>query len=62
MTVVSLTDRLNENSKPNRVNLENYYIDDIEVSALNFIFPYQNIKVDSIESLISQSIIRPIKF
>lgn len=32
------------------------------MSALNFIFPYQDIKIKSIDELISQSLIRPLDF
>ena len=54
MKVVSLTERLNQSKNSDVLNLEDYYIDDVEVSALNFIFPYQDIKIKSIDELISK--------
>jgi hypothetical protein len=64
MVVISLIDRLGKNDKDSNsvIKLKNYFIDDVEVSALNFIFPYQDIKVTSIEDLLIQSIVRPVKF
>jgi hypothetical protein len=62
MVVVSLTDRLNSNSNSYIIKLQDYYIDDVEASALNFIFPYQNIKSKNVNELLLNSIIKPLRF
>ena len=62
MSVISLIDRLNEKKESKTIRLKNYYIDDVEVSALNFIFMYQDIKVENFSQLIVNSLMRPLTF
>lgn len=62
MTIISLTDKLNERESNLSIKLKDYYIDDVEVSALNFILPYQDINPQSIDELLVESLIRPLNF
>jgi hypothetical protein len=62
MSVISLTDRLNGSGNNNLILLKDYYIDDVEISALNFILKYQDLYKDGLENLLNKSITQPFIF